>query len=184
MSSSYRPQSDGQTKVVNKSLKHYLRAFAADRPQSWVDWLSLAEFWFDTNFHTSLKLTPFEALYRYPPSKVLDYVLGTTRMVAVNSFLKDRQQLLSLLKHNLTAAQERMRWYADKKRVNRSFAVGDWVRARMMLLGKVCLICSRGSHTFWARCFKGEGIVRSVVCVCGVVLMMGACGADEGHVCY
>ena len=61
-----------------------------------------------------------------------------------------------------------MRWYADKKRVNRSFAVEDWVRARMMLLGKVCLICSRGSHTFWARCFGGEEIVRSVVCVCCV----------------
>ena len=104
MSSSYQPQSDGQTKVVNKSLEHYLRAFAADRPQSWVDWLSLAEFWFDTNFHTSLKLTQFKALYRYPPSKVLDYILGTTRVVAVDSFLKDRQQLLSLLKHNLTAA--------------------------------------------------------------------------------
>ena len=32
MSSSYHPQSDGQTEVVNKSLKHYLRAFVADKP--------------------------------------------------------------------------------------------------------------------------------------------------------
>ncbi len=32
MSSSYHPQSDGQTEVVNKSLEHYLRAFAADKP--------------------------------------------------------------------------------------------------------------------------------------------------------
>ena len=28
MSSAYHPQSNGQTKVVNKSLEHYLRAFA------------------------------------------------------------------------------------------------------------------------------------------------------------
>nr|XP_023914722.1 uncharacterized protein LOC112026271 [Quercus suber] len=62
--------------VVNKSLEHYLRAFTTDKPQSCVDWLSLAEFWFNTNFHTSLKLTPFEALYGYPPPKVLDYVPG------------------------------------------------------------------------------------------------------------
>ena len=44
MSSSYHPQIDGQTEVVNKSLEHYLRAFAADRPQAWVDYLPLAEF--------------------------------------------------------------------------------------------------------------------------------------------
>ena len=63
MSSSYHPQTDGQIEVVNKSLEHYLRAFVADRPQAWVDCLPLAEFWFNTNFYSSLKLTPFEALY-------------------------------------------------------------------------------------------------------------------------
>ena len=35
ISSSYHPQSEGQIEVVNKSLEHYLRAFAANRPHSW-----------------------------------------------------------------------------------------------------------------------------------------------------
>ena len=87
MSSSYHPQTDGQTEVVNKSLEHYLGAFAADRPQAWVDCLPLAEFWFNTNFHSSLKLTPFEALYGYPPPKLVDYVPGTTRVAAVDLLL-------------------------------------------------------------------------------------------------
>ena len=55
----------------------------------------------------------------------MDYVPGTTRVAAVDSILQDRHQLFSLLKYNLTAAQERMKWFADKKRVDRSFAVGD-----------------------------------------------------------
>ena len=131
MSSSYHPQTDGQTEVVNKSLEHYLRAFAADKPQSWVDWLHLAEFLFNTNFHTSLKLTPFKTLYGYSTPKVVDYVPGTTRIAAIDLVLQDRQQLFSLLKHNLIATQERMKWFADKRRVDRSFAVGDWVYLRL-----------------------------------------------------
>ena len=110
--------------MVNKSLEHYLRAFAADRPHSWVDW-PLAEFWFNTNFHTSIKLIPFEALYGYSHPKVVEYVLGVTRVAAIDSYLQDRQQLFSLLKHNLNVAQERMTWFANKKRVDRSFEVGD-----------------------------------------------------------
>ena len=34
---------------------------------------------------------------------------------------------------NLCAAQERMRWFANQKRVERFFAVGDWVYLRLLL---------------------------------------------------
>ena len=90
MSSLYHPQFDGQTEVVNKILEHYLRAFVANRPHSWVDWLPLVEFWFNINFHTSIKLTSFEALYGYPPLKVAEYVPGVTRVATVDSYLQDR----------------------------------------------------------------------------------------------
>ena len=33
LSSAYHPQSDGQTEMVNRSLKQYLRAFAGDKPK-------------------------------------------------------------------------------------------------------------------------------------------------------
>ena len=44
MSSAYHPQSDGQTEMVNRSLKQYLRAFVGDKPRQWVKWLPLVEF--------------------------------------------------------------------------------------------------------------------------------------------
>ena len=83
MSSSYHPQSDSQTEVINKSLKHYLRAFAIDKPSLWVEWLPLVEYWFNTNYHTSTKLSPFEALYGYLPPKLVEFVPGLTRIAAV-----------------------------------------------------------------------------------------------------
>ena len=104
MSTAYHPQTDGQTEVVNKSLEHYLRSFSVDRPSEWFDWLYLAEFWFNTNYHTAIKLTPFEALYGTALPRLLDYVPGTTQVAAVDTLLHSRQQMLALLKQNLVAA--------------------------------------------------------------------------------
>ena len=109
MSSSYHPQSNGQIKVVNKSLEHYLRAFAADKPSLWVEWLPLVEYWFNTNYHTSTKLSPFEALYGYSPPKLLEFVPRTTRVAAVEELLQHRQQVMSILQENLVVAQRRMK---------------------------------------------------------------------------
>ena len=131
MSSAYHPHFDGQTKVVNRSLEQYLRAFVGDRPHSWASWLYLAEFWFNTNYHTSTKMSPFEALYGFPPPKVLDYVAGLARVAAVDTVLHDRSVLLNLLKQNLVAAQARMKAQADLHRSTRSFQVDDWIFLRL-----------------------------------------------------
>ena len=90
-----------------------------------MEWLPLAEFWFNTNFHTSTKLTLFKALFGYPPPKLLDYILGTTKVDSVDEQLRNRQQLLVLLKQNLVAAQERMKVNIDKHKTKREFAEGD-----------------------------------------------------------
>ena len=59
LSSSYHPQTDGQTEVVNKCLEGYLRCVAGQYPHTWCKLLSLAEYWYNTNYHSSLELTPF-----------------------------------------------------------------------------------------------------------------------------
>ena len=87
MSTAYHPQSDDQKKVVNRSLEQYLKAFTSDSPHIWAEWLSLAKFWFNSNFQSSLKLTPFEALYGFPSLTLQSYVLGTTRVVALGDLL-------------------------------------------------------------------------------------------------
>ena len=90
-----------------------------------MEWLPLAEFWFNTNFHSFTKLTPFEALYGYPLYRLLDYIPGTTMVGAVNEHLKSRQQVLSLFKQNLLQAQDRMKSQEEKHRSERCFTVGD-----------------------------------------------------------
>ena len=110
--------------MVNRSLKQYLRAFAHDKPHTWFDWLHLAEFWFNINYHTSTKLTTYEALYGFPPSNILDYIPGTTKVNALDKLLHSKSQMLALLKQNLRVAQSRMKLQVDQHRSDRHFFCG------------------------------------------------------------
>lgn len=67
LSSSYRPQTDGQTKRVNQCLEIYLRCDVNDSPKQWRTWLPLAEYWYNTTYHTALGCSLFQALYGYEP---------------------------------------------------------------------------------------------------------------------
>ena len=62
-STSYHPQTDGQTKAINKCLETYLRCFTLEKQHLWVQSLPLAEWWYNTNYHATTKMTPYEAVY-------------------------------------------------------------------------------------------------------------------------
>jgi IS30 family transposase len=66
-SSAYHPESDGQTERANQCLEQYLRSMAFQEPKKWVTWLPTAEWWYNSSYHTTIKTTPFEALFGYPP---------------------------------------------------------------------------------------------------------------------
>jgi transposase InsO family protein len=65
MSSSYHPRTDGQMERVNQCLETFLRCFVHACPSRWLQWLPLAEFWYNTNIHSALGRSPFEVLYGF-----------------------------------------------------------------------------------------------------------------------
>jgi transposase InsO family protein len=130
-SSSYHPQSDGQTEIVNKCLEGYLHCFVSDKQAQWFKWLPLAEWWYNTSFHTATKMTPFMALYGYHPPSITSSLKEKSKVQAVEDHIENQQQVLQILKDNLTMAQNRMKQQADQHRSERSFEVGDWVFLRL-----------------------------------------------------
>lgn len=70
-------------------------------------------------------MTPFEALYGYKPPMLAVGAYQNLKNAAVGDFLKERAQLEAVIKDNLEKARSRMKWYADKKRTERVFQVGD-----------------------------------------------------------
>ena len=69
----YHPQSDGQTEGLNQCLETYLRCYVHACPHQWSQWLSSAQFWYNTYTcpHSAIGRTHFEALWL--PSKAPGY---------------------------------------------------------------------------------------------------------------
>lgn len=131
MSTAYHPQSDGQTEVVNRCVETYLRCMTSDKPHMWSKWLPLAEYWYNTNFHTATRITPYEAVYGQLPPVHLPYLPGESKVQVVAKCLEDREKMILLLKFHLLRAQHRMKQEADKHRSERSFDIGDWVFVKL-----------------------------------------------------
>jgi IS30 family transposase len=62
-SSTYHPQTDGQTERTNQILKDLLRACALQDKLGWDKRLPYVEFSYNNSYQASLKMSPFEALY-------------------------------------------------------------------------------------------------------------------------
>ncbi|GJW50717.1 putative reverse transcriptase domain-containing protein [Tanacetum coccineum] len=65
MSTTYHPQTDGQSERTIKTLEDMLRACVSDFGKGWVNHFPLVEFPYNNIYHASIKDAPFEALYGF-----------------------------------------------------------------------------------------------------------------------
>jgi hypothetical protein len=131
LSSSYHPQTNGQTERLNQCLETYLRCLVHANPNHWARWLSQAEYWYNTTFHSTLGKSPFEVLYGRPPRHFSmhsgDVPIGTD----LAQWFQERAVMIPIIQQHLERAKQCMTHQANKKRMERSFAVGDWVYLRL-----------------------------------------------------
>ncbi|KAF3627576.1 hypothetical protein FXO37_29799 [Capsicum annuum] len=112
-STAYHPQSDGQIKVLRKYLETYLRCYCSINASNWSACLPIAEYWYNTYFHSAIQTNPYEVLYDRPPHQHLPYLPDELASTNVDTILLNRELMLQLLKHHLLRAQVRMKQQAD-----------------------------------------------------------------------
>ena len=106
-------------------MEDMLRACALDYGSSWDDNLPYAEFSYNNSYQASLKMAPFEALYgrrcRTPLmwDKVGDYQLFGPELI------KESEDKVKLIRDRLKVAQSKPKSYADSKRKDVVYEIGD-----------------------------------------------------------
>ena len=83
--------------------------------------MSLAKFWYNINYHSALKLTPFQDHYGIPLPIHIPYLIRDSPVVAVDRMLQEKKDMIQVLCHQLYRAQHRMKQLVDKHEKEREF---------------------------------------------------------------
>jgi hypothetical protein len=126
-SSAYHPQTDGPTERVNQIIEDMLRACALQYRRSWDKSLPYAEFSYNNSYQESLKMAPFEMLYGQRCRTPLFWNETGERKVFGPDILQEAEKQVCMVRENLRVAQPRQKSYADHRRRELSFKVGDFV---------------------------------------------------------
>ncbi|TYK27012.1 Transposon Tf2-6 polyprotein [Cucumis melo var. makuwa] len=74
-----------------------------------------------------LSVSPFQALYGRKPPSLISYGIGATSNSTLAEQLSERDTVLATLRDHLLLAQQKMKQYADMKRRQVEYDIGDWV---------------------------------------------------------
>ena len=110
-STTFCPQTDGQTERVNQILEDMLRACALDYGSSWDDNLPYAEFSYKNSYQASLKMAPFKALYGRRCRTPLMWDEVGDRQLFGPYLIKESEEKVKLIRDRLKIAQSRKKSY-------------------------------------------------------------------------
>lgn len=101
--SPYHPQTDGQSERVNQCVEHYLHCAVQDRPKHWHCWLAMAEFWYNSCYHSAIGRSPFKALYGAEPNFGALPNIAVAEDSSAHELVMDQQDHSELLREHFQA---------------------------------------------------------------------------------
>ena len=145
------PQTDGQTERVNALLEVYLRHYVSATQRDWPKLLDVAQFSYNLQRSEATNQSPFEiAIGQQPltPNAVVTSYTGPNP--AAYKFAKAWQEQTDLARACLHKAGKRTKKWADQKRRDVQFQVGDLVLVKLHLV-----LRNPGMHKGLVRRYEG-----------------------------
>lgn len=131
LSTSYHPEIDGKIERVNQVLEDMLRMYVMDQQSHWEKYLPLVKFAYNNNYHSSIGIPPFEALYNKPCRTSLSWDKLEDQVIIGPELIQEMEEQVRQIKERLKEAHDRKKSYVDAHRTNRKYEVGDQVFIRI-----------------------------------------------------
>nr|GEZ76682.1 putative reverse transcriptase domain-containing protein [Tanacetum cinerariifolium] len=121
MSTTYHPETNGQSERTIQTLEDILRACAIDFGKGWVNHLPLVEFSYNNNYHA----------------------VGEAQILGPELIQETTKKIVQI-KQRMQAAHDRQKSYTDLKRKPMEFQVGDKVMLKVLPWKRVVRFIKRG----------------------------------------
>ena len=112
-------------------LDDMLRACVLDFQGSWEDHLPLVEFAYNNNYHSTIGMTPYEALYGRPCKSPICWAEPEDSLLLGPDFIRETTEMVTMIRDRILVAQSRQKSYSDKRRIPLEFEVGDLVMLKV-----------------------------------------------------
>ena len=143
-STAFHPQTDGQSERLIQVLEDMMRSCVIEFEGSWDRYLSLMEFSYNNSYQSSIQMAPYEALYGRKCRTPLCWTeLNEDKIVGVDLVQQTREKV-KLIQERLKAASDRQKSYADLKRKEVSYEIGEKVFLKVSPWKKVLRFGKKG----------------------------------------
>ncbi|MCO5604033.1 hypothetical protein L7F22_058190 [Adiantum nelumboides] len=151
-SSSFHPQTDGQSEEANSTVLDLLKCYVSEHKATWEHYLPLVEYAYNNTVHTSTGKAPFEIV---EGGKKVPPILQTKdKIFEADKYVQNMDEAYRKIKLALEKTQSKQKKAADRHRRELVFSLGDWVllrfeKARLRKMkGKKRLFPKLGMHYY------------------------------------
>jgi hypothetical protein len=130
-----QPQTDGQTKVVNRTLSTILWVVFKSNLNLWEECLLHIEFAYNRSVHSTTKVSPFQVVYGFNPRAPIDFLpLPPSETTGCDAFQQSEfiLKMHEINKLNIKKINEKYQIAGSRGRKEVKFEPGDlvWLHLR------------------------------------------------------
>ncbi|MCO5588838.1 hypothetical protein L7F22_042798 [Adiantum nelumboides] len=146
-SSSFHPQTDGQSEIVNSVVLDLLKSYISDQKTQWKRYLPLVEFAYNNTIHSSTtgkaRFEIVEGAMKVPP-----FFSTKDKIFEADEYTRDLDTAFTKVRETLLKSQERQKKAADRHRRDLKLKENDWVLLRFE---KARLRKKKGKERFFSK---------------------------------
>ena len=143
-STTFHLQTDGQLERLIQVLEDMLRGCVMEFPVSWDRHIPLMEFAYNNSYQVSIGMAPYKTSYgRRCRTLVCWTELNKHKMIGPD-IVKDTKEKVQVSRQKLKVASDRKKSYADLKRRDIEYEVGDKVFLKVSLWRKILRFGKKG----------------------------------------
>ncbi|MCO5555025.1 hypothetical protein L7F22_008564 [Adiantum nelumboides] len=127
-SSSFHPQTDGQSEEANSTNLYLLKCYVSEHKEKWEQYFPLVEYAYNNTMHSSAGKAPFEIV---EGGKKVHPILHTKdKIFEADKYIQDMDEMYRKVKVALEKTRAKQKKAADRHRREVVFSLGDWVLLR------------------------------------------------------